>query len=77
MENKTFEEKLARLEEIVKALEKDSLTLKESISLYQEGKTISQNLNKELNDSMNKLSFIVEDDEVKTYSEEESQDKDI
>lgn len=77
MENKTFEEKLARLEEIVNALEKDSLTLKESISLYQEGKTLSQNLNKELNDSMNKLSFIVEDGEVKTYSEEESQDKDI
>lgn len=77
MENKTFEEKLARLEEIVKALEKDSLTLKESISLYQEGKTFSQDLNKELNDSMNKLSFIVEDGEVKTYSEEESQDKDI
>ena len=77
MENKTFEEKLARLEEIVKDLEKDSLTLKESISLYQEGKTLSQDLNKELNDSMNKLSFIVEDGEVKTYSEEESQDKDI
>ena len=77
MENKTFEEKLARLEEIVKEIEKDSLTLKESISLYQEGKTLSQDLNKELNDSMNKLSFIVEDGEVKTYSEEESQDKDI
>ena len=53
------------------------MTLKESISLYQEGKTLSQDLNKELNDSMNKLSFIVEDGEVKTYSEEESQDKDI
>lgn len=77
MENKTFEEKLARLEEIVKSLEKDSLTLKESISLYQEGKVLSQDLSKELNDSMNKLSFIVEDGEVKTYSEEESQDKDI
>ncbi len=77
MENKTFEEKLARLEEIVKSLEKDSLTLKESISLYQEGKTLSQDLSKELNDSMNKLSFIVEDGEVKNYSEEESQDKDI
>lgn len=77
MENKTFEEKLVRLEEIVKSLEKDSLTLKESISLYQEGKTLSQDLSKELNDSMNKLSFIVEDGEVKNYSEEESQDKDI
>lgn len=77
MENKTFEEKLARLEEIVKSLEKDSLTLKESVSLYQEGKTLSQDLSKELNDSMNKLSFIVEDGEVKNYSEEESQDKDI
>ena len=36
-ENKSFEEMLARLEEIVRALEKGDAALEESLTLYTEG----------------------------------------
>lgn len=34
---KTFEEKIAKLEEIVKALDSNEVTLEESLELYQTG----------------------------------------
>lgn len=37
MEKKSFEESLARLEEVVRLLESGSLTLDESLKLYEEG----------------------------------------
>lgn len=76
MEKKSFEEKLKELENIVSKLESENLSLELSVDLYQKAKILSQELNNELNASMEKLSFIVEDDEVKPYFDEEAK-KDI
>lgn len=65
-----FEEKLARLEEIIAQLENDSLGLDNSVKLYQEAKKLSQELNLELAESMKKLSYIVEDGQLQVLDEE-------
>lgn len=61
----TFEEKLQNLEDIIKKLENETISLDESVKLYQEAKKLSKELNDELNDSMKKLSFVVEDGQIK------------
>ena len=38
--NATFEEKLARLEQIVQAMEKGDVPLEESLKLFQEGTSL-------------------------------------
>lgn len=67
----TFEEKLKKLEELANRLESENLTLEDSVSIYQEAKLISQELTKELNDSMEKLSYIVENGQIKPFDSEE------
>ena len=73
----TFEEKLEKLEEIVNKLENEKLNLDSSIALYQEAKKLSDELNKELNESINKMSYIVENGQVRSIEEIESISKDI
>lgn len=73
----TFEEKLEKLEEIVNKLENEKLNLESSIALYQEAKKLSDELNKELNESINKMSYIVENGKVRSIEEIESTSKDI
>ncbi len=73
----TFEEKLEKLEEIVNKLENEKLNLESSIALYQEAKKLSDELNKELNESINKMSYIVENGQVRSIEEIESTSKDI
>ena len=51
----TFEERLARLEEIVKTVEGKTLPLEEAMNLYQEGKALSDELSKELEQAKLKL----------------------
>jgi exodeoxyribonuclease VII small subunit len=48
---KTFEQALERLEEIVALMEKGELTLDDSLSLFQEGVTLSQHCTRRLNDA--------------------------
>lgn len=67
----TFEEKLKKLEELANRLESENLTLEDSVNIYQEAKLISQELTKELNDSMEKLSYIVENGQIKPFDSEE------
>lgn len=69
----TFEEKMKRLEEIVGTLENEAVSLEQSVKLYEEAKTLSAELNAELEASMKKLSFIVEEGEVKPFDEEETE----
>lgn len=69
----TFEEKINRLENIIQQLENESLGLEESVKLYEEAKVLSKELNEELKSSMDKLSFIVEDGEVKEFDNEISE----
>lgn len=61
----TFEEKIKRLEEISTILENDNLPLQDACKIYQEAKTLEKELNDELNESMKKLAFIVEDGQIK------------
>ncbi len=73
----TFEEKLEKLEEIVNKLENEKLNLESSIALYQEAKKLSDELNKELNESIKKMSYIVENGQIKSIETIESTSKDI
>lgn len=73
----TFEEKLMQLEGLVNQLENNKIGLKESIEIYQKAKDLSKELNDELNESMKKLSYIVENGEVKPLFDIENEKKDI
>ena len=48
MENLTFEQKMARLEEIVGKLEKGDALLSESLSLFEEGTALAGSCRQEL-----------------------------
>ena len=61
----TFEEKIKRLEEISTILENDNLPLQDACKIYQEAKVLEKELNDELNETMKKLAFIVEDGQIK------------
>ena len=69
----TFEEKMTRLEVIVSKLENERLGLEESDKLYEEGKKLTKELQEELDKSMKKLAYIVEDGEVVPFLDEESE----
>lgn len=69
----TFEEKMTRLEVIVSKLENERLGLEESVKLYEEGKKLTKELQEELDQSMKKLAYIVEDGEVVPFLDEESE----
>ena len=56
----TFEEKLGRLSEIVERLEGKAMGLEESLKLYQEGKTLSAELAKELEEAKLKIEELSE-----------------
>ena len=69
----TFEEKMNRLEKIISKLENEKLGLEESVQLYEEGKKLTKELQEELDKSMKKLAYIVEDGEVVPFLDEESE----
>ncbi len=54
-EQKTFEEKLNRLNEIVSKIEGDPLPLEEMVSLYQEGKKLISELQNALSEAEKKI----------------------
>ena len=54
-EYKDFESAMARLEEIVAALESGELTLENSLALYSEGVTIAGVCNNKLNEAEGKI----------------------
>ena len=62
MENK-FEEKLKKLEEYINRLNTESLSLSESIKLYEEAKSLADDLKKELDEASSKVARIIKDDE--------------
>ncbi len=56
MEKKdSFEERLARLKEIVSLVESGSLGLEESVRLTEEGKTLAQALEQELEEARKRV----------------------
>ena len=58
MTKKTFETQLARLEEIVDALEAEQTDLDASVKLFEEGLTLSRELSKKLEDITFKVSAL-------------------
>lgn len=50
-ENKTFEESMARLEQIVRAMERGDVALEESLKLFQEGTELVRSCQKILDDA--------------------------
>lgn len=50
-QNKTFEESMARLEQIVRAMERGDVALEESLKLFQEGTGLVRSCQKLLDDA--------------------------
>ena len=59
---KTFEESLLRLEEITSLLEKGSLSLEESLKLFEEGTKLSSYCYKTLKDAQQKITELSKQD---------------
>lgn len=57
-EKKTFEQNLARLEEIVKALEDESISLDKSVKLYEEGVKLAGKCTLELEGAERKIKLL-------------------
>jgi len=53
-----FEAAMARLEEIVKAMEGESLSLDESLSLYEEGVALTRRLHRELTEAEQRVMIL-------------------
>ncbi len=61
MSNLNFEEALAKLEEVVNKLEKDQLSLDESLKIFEEGINLYRICSKELIEVEEKINTIVEE----------------
>ena len=57
--NRTFEESMQRLEQIVRAMERGDVPLEESLKLFQEGTELVQRCEKLLNDAQLQVSKII------------------
>lgn len=71
MDNKmNFEQAIARLEEIVKILENGDVALNESLSLFEEGITLSKFCEAELKNIEGKAAKILEGSKISEFIEE-------
>ena len=77
MENKSFEEKLKLLEEMVTKLEKEELGLAESIDLFEKSQKLAKELKQELDESLSKVSFIVENETITPFDSQNDSKIDI
>lgn len=55
---KTFEEKLTRLNEIVEKVENTTLSLEDAMKLYEEGNALIKDLQKSLDEAETKIQII-------------------
>ena len=58
-ENKTFEQTLRRLEEIVRAMERGDVALEESLKLFQEGTELVRSCGKLLDDAEQQVKLVL------------------
>ena len=77
MENKSFDEKLKLLEEMVTKLEKEDLGLAESIDLFEKSQKLAKELKQELDESLSKVSFIVENETITPFDSQNDSKIDI
>ena len=68
--NATFEENMARLEQIVRAMEKGDVPLEESLKLFQEGTALVERCSKLLDEAELQVKKIVPDTDGKPTEEE-------
>ena len=61
MANKTFEENMQRLEQIVRAMERGDVPLEESLKLFQEGTELVRNCGKLLDEAELQVKMILTD----------------
>ena len=57
--NKSFEQNMARLEQIVRAMERGDVALEESLKLFQEGTELVRSCNKLLDDAQLQVKMIM------------------
>ena len=61
-----FEELIEKLEEITNRLEKEQLSLDESVKLFEEGMQISKECNSKLEDAEKRITILInQNDEIK------------
>ena len=58
-QNQTFEASMARLEQIVRAMERGDVALEESLKLFQEGTELMSNCQKLLDDAKMQVKMIM------------------
>ena len=58
-ENKTFEESMQRLEQIVRAMERGDVALEESLKLFQEGTELVRSCNELLDNAQLQVKMIM------------------
>ena len=58
-QNQTFEESMARLEQIVRAMERGDVALEESLKLFQEGTELVSNCQKLLDEAQMQVKMIM------------------
>jgi exodeoxyribonuclease VII small subunit len=62
MKKKSFEEALAKLEQITKELEEGDLSLEESLKYFDEGVKLAEFCNNKLNDAQKKVEILLKKD---------------
>jgi len=62
MKKKSFEEALAKLEQITKELEEGDLSLEESLKYFDEGVKLAEYCNNKLNDAQKKVEILLKKD---------------
>lgn len=70
MEKLTFEESVKELEQLVKELESNELTLDESIEKFEKGMKLSKHCSKLLEAAEKKISILIEKEDGSTYTED-------
>ena len=73
-QNKAFEESMARLEQIVRAMERGDVALEESLKLFQEGTDLVRSCGKLLDDAqlqVNKIMTAADGSPVEEVFEDE------
>lgn len=70
MEKLTFEESVKELEQLVKELESNELTLDESIEKFEKGMKLSKHCSKLLETAEKKISILIEKEDGSTYIED-------
>ncbi|MBE6978524.1 MAG: exodeoxyribonuclease VII small subunit [Ruminococcaceae bacterium] len=68
--NKTFEENMLRLEQIVRAMERGDVALEESLKLFKEGTELVQTCGKLLDDAQLQVKLVVAGPDGKPIEED-------